>query len=109
MPGGRKDGKTDKAERDDDEFLDECIKANGLCAEHGCKKSVKVINIKCNLCNSLFCTTHALPEVHGCGKAAKQAAAKPKKAPISEKRTAQLENSLSKKLEKMRNERKKTK
>ena len=93
--------------RDDEQLLDHCIKANGECYHEDCTKSVKVINIQCKLCTQLFCTTHALPEVHGCGNAARKAAAIPKRRVPTAEQHKQLENKLNKKLEKMKNERKK--
>lgn len=91
----------------DDKLLDECIKANEQCYHDSCTKSIKVINIQCQLCTQYFCTTHALPEVHGCGQAARKAAAIPKVRKPTVEQHKQLENKLNKKLEKMKNERKK--
>lgn len=91
----------------DDELLDNCIKAKEQCSASTCNKSIKLIKLQCQLCSENFCTTHALPEVHGCGNAAKKAASAPIKKTPNPDKTHQLENKLSKKLEKMKNERKK--
>lgn len=41
------------------------------CRHPGCKKIALIVLPKCEYCDARFCTTHMLPEVHGCGDACK--------------------------------------
>lgn len=91
----------------DDELLEQCIKENAQCFHTGCTKSIKTIRLTCQLCHKDFCTSHHQPEVHGCGVAAKKDAAAPVKKTLRPEQAEKLENKLSKKLQQMKNERKK--
>ena len=39
-----------------------------------CKEPVATLNVTCKFCRLRFCFSHGMPEVHGCGEAAKRAA-----------------------------------
>jgi hypothetical protein len=66
--GGGDDG-------DDDMALLEALAAeSGRCAMGGCKASTQVVGCLCSHCRWRFCYEHGLPEVHGCGDAARSAA-----------------------------------
>jgi len=92
----------------DDELLNQCIKENQQCFHTSCSNSIKLIGLKCHLCTKVFCPSHLQPEVHGCGLAARKDAAKDAPKPVSnEKKAAELEKKMNKKLQQMKNDRKK--
>lgn len=49
-------------------------KCAGFTLERACGKSVKLLFLDCKFCFKRFCTSHALPESHGCGAEASAAA-----------------------------------
>ena len=57
-----------------DMLLLEVTQLDSTCAQSKCKKSVKLVSAKCSLCARRYCLEHSLPEVHGCGDAAKRSA-----------------------------------
>ena len=57
-----------------DSLLSEVAQLDSSCAHSKCKKSVKLVSVKCSLCARRYCLEHSLPEVHGCGDAAKRKA-----------------------------------
>ncbi|CAG0882667.1 unnamed protein product [Cyprideis torosa] len=73
-----------------------------------CKNSVATLAQVCNYCRKVFCLSHSLPEVHGCGEEAKKAERaafrKTNLKPESNKEKVKrqlLGNELEKKLNKM--------
>ncbi len=102
----------------DDRILDEALakRKHGLCHFGGCSvvTSIVMVYTTCRHCANAFCTSHSLPEVHGCGDAAAKAArkewlaksqqaqeaAKPgAKPPLSQAKKEVLKNVLHKKLQ----------
>lgn len=100
--------KTKQKAVDDDSLMERFIKANDTCSHETCEKFIKIIKLNCQFCNKYFCTSHHLPEVHGCGAAAKKSASASctKKLPNDEEKKL-LEKKMVRKLEKMKNDRKK--
>jgi ATP-dependent RNA/DNA helicase IGHMBP2 len=100
------------ARLEDDRVLDEAIaeRKHGLCHFPGCKvvTSLVMVYTTCRHCANAFCTSHSLPEIHGCGDAAKKFARKewlafsPQEAgkvvPMSKAKKELLKNVLHKKL-----------
>lgn len=92
----------------DDELIQKFIKENDTCSHDTCDKFIKVIRLNCQFCNKFFCTSHVLPEIHGCGQAArKSASASLTKKPVKEADKKLLEKKMANKLDKMINQRKK--
>jgi len=47
---------------------------NDYCWAKGCKKDVGLMGKICDFCGQKFCLPHLMPEMHGCGDAAKEKA-----------------------------------
>lgn len=113
------------AEADDiDSILDEFKKLNNSCGytvyNKQCKNSIKTLGQKCDFCGLIFCLTHHMAEVHGCGDAvrikAKQDHAKyamggatscSKPKPMKSAAKAHAQRKLDKKLDELQSDRKK--
>lgn len=52
--------------------LDKVKKIDNTCSFLKCKNRTSDFAIYCKYCNNHFCTTHGLPEVHGCGEAVRR-------------------------------------
>ncbi|NXP64496.1 SMBP2 protein, partial [Chloropsis cyanopogon] len=59
------------AEEDFDALISAAIKADRTCGFPRCKASVTTLGQLCHHCQRLFCLSHHIPEVHGCGEKAK--------------------------------------
>ena len=99
-------------EEDLDKLLASFTKLDTQCAYETCKQSIRTLGQICKCCESIYCLSHHIPEVHGCGEAAKIRAkqlssqpksAKPKASDAS--RRAQLHRKLDKKLDDMSEQR----
>ncbi|XP_066999150.2 DNA-binding protein SMUBP-2 [Anabrus simplex] len=66
--------KKKKEPEDVDSLLEAFQKLNNTCNINGCKTSVQLMGQKCEHCNKMYCFSHALPEIHGCGEAARRVA-----------------------------------
>lgn len=55
-----------------DTVLQNIQKIDNVCAFTKCKKRTADFSIDCKYCNRRFCTTHGLPEIHGCGEAVRK-------------------------------------
>ncbi|XP_067633585.1 DNA-binding protein SMUBP-2 [Eurosta solidaginis] len=55
-----------------DDVLTAVKDVDNLCDHPRCKTNTKLMGQDCQLCNKRFCFKHGLPEVHGCGEAAKR-------------------------------------
>ena len=65
----------DKTEKEDvDTILSEFKKVDNICNLRLCKTNISLIGQLCSLCHRRFCLSHHLPEVHGCGDAAREQA-----------------------------------
>jgi len=70
----RKQAKSEAVEEDLDALLAEMSVSDTACGLAGCRRKPSLIGQRCSLCRRLFCVEHSIPEVHGCGKAAKERA-----------------------------------
>ncbi|CAH0546277.1 unnamed protein product [Brassicogethes aeneus] len=52
-----------------DEVLEKVKKVDNTCSFTKCKTCTNDFAIDCKFCSGRFCTSHALPEIHGCGEA----------------------------------------
>ncbi|NXO72241.1 SMBP2 protein, partial [Phainopepla nitens] len=59
------------AGEDFDALISAAIKADRTCGFPRCKASVTTLGQLCPHCQRLFCLSHHIPEVHGCGEKAK--------------------------------------
>lgn len=55
-----------------DEVLKNVKKLDITCPFTKCKKNTEAIAIVCKYCHGRFCTTHGMPEIHGCGDAVRR-------------------------------------
>ncbi|GAB1601670.1 DNA-binding protein SMUBP-2-like [Argonauta hians] len=119
--------KTDKmfkalAKVDSDDFdalISAAMAVNNKCSFPNCREKTHVLCLHCEFCKLHYCISHSLPEVHGCGAAAKIQARKvisrdgviysgsgvPSKLPNAS-RSARLHNRLDKKLTELSEQRK---
>ena len=124
----KKPNKTDntkcKTQQIDDEDVDAlleeftklnntCSYSNGTAGSKRCTKSIRTLGQKCAFCAQVFCLSHHIAEVHGCGAAAKVKArqdiskyADVKPRPMNGVKKAQVQRKLDKKLEELEEERK---
>ncbi|NWR49136.1 SMBP2 protein, partial [Regulus satrapa] len=59
------------AGQDFDALISTAMKADRTCVFPCCKASVTTLGQLCHHCQQLFCLSHHIPEVHGCGEKAK--------------------------------------
>lgn len=55
-----------------DEVLQNVKKIDVTCPFTKCKRNTEAIAIVCKFCHGRFCTTHGMPEIHGCGDAVRR-------------------------------------
>lgn len=55
-----------------DTVLDNVKQIDNACSFTKCKKKTTDFAISCKFCGGRFCTTHGLPEIHGCGEAVRR-------------------------------------
>lgn len=67
-----KEFKEATTQKDLDTVIDKVKKVDNTCAFHKCKNKTVDFAITCKYCNSRFCPTHGLPEIHGCGEAVRR-------------------------------------
>lgn len=101
-------------EEDIDALLESFSKENSKCVFSKCPKSIKTLGQKCQYCQQMFCLSHHMAEIHGCGNAAKVKARQDiskyqgsKPHPMNNIKKAQLQRKLDNKLNNMEDERKK--
>ena len=91
-----------------DKLLAEVTLADCTCKFSQCSKKVNLLGIFCQFCKKRFCMEHSLPEVHGCGDAARQQSRKDiqreakqggKTSDLSGTKRSQIQAKLAKKLE----------
>lgn len=61
----------EQGEEDLDALLAEMVLSEKVCGYQKCKSSTNLLGLKCSFCHRMFCVEHSIPEVHGCGEAAK--------------------------------------
>ena len=100
-------------EEDFDKLLASFTKLDTRCAYDACKQSIRTLGQLCKCCERTYCLSHHIPEVHGCGEAAKvrarQQASKPKSGKpkaLDGTRKVQLHRKLDKKLDDLSEQRK---
>ena len=71
LPGSKKSSHQQSSTDDLDALLVEFTLADTTCSFPQCEKSVNLVGLTCQFCRRKHCTTHSLPEVHGCAEAAK--------------------------------------
>ncbi|XP_070564709.1 LOW QUALITY PROTEIN: DNA-binding protein SMUBP-2-like [Ptychodera flava] len=65
----------ENAQNDDiDKLLEQVTKRDYLCNSSGCKESTRTFGQTCEFCKKMYCFSHHMAEVHGCGVQAKQSA-----------------------------------
>lgn len=69
-------GSAAAADDDDMALLDSLLQQSKVCGAKGCSKSTQATGTTCTHCHLRFCYSHGLPEVHGCGNAARSDARK---------------------------------
>ena len=107
-PGSAQASKLDTAE-DFDAMIAAFSKLDAECSYDGCKKSVRTVGQRCRCCDNMFCLSHHIPEVHGCGLAAKhqarQDACSSRPTRVDPARKANLQRKVDKKLAEMSGQR----
>ncbi|NXA71550.1 SMBP2 protein, partial [Thryothorus ludovicianus] len=107
------------AEEDFDALISAAIEADRTCGFPCCKTSVTTLGQLCHHCQRLFCLSHHIPEVHGCGEKAKAHARQrisregilcpgsgSKDKPLDPAKRAHLQRRLDKKLSELTSQRK---
>lgn len=92
-----------------DSVLNDVKKIDNTCAFIKCKNRTADFAIHCKYCNCRFCTTHGLPEIHGCGEAVRREEKRKYLHPepkLSNEKHSQAASKLSQKLKQMQFERK---
>ncbi|KAJ8971152.1 hypothetical protein NQ314_000850 [Rhamnusium bicolor] len=92
-----------------DEILEKVTTVDNTCSFTKCKNRTKDIAIHCKYCNKRYCTTHGLPEIHGCGEAVKRDEKRKFLHPdtkLSNEKHSQAQTKLNMKLKQMQLERK---
>lgn len=93
--------------------IDEVIKkvkdVDYSCSFPKCKTRTKDFSIDCKYCNGRFCTSHGLPEIHGCGEAVRRDEKRKMLHPqpkLTKEKHSQAQTKLNMKLKQMELERK---
>ncbi|NXT64059.1 SMBP2 protein, partial [Chaetops frenatus] len=107
------------AGEDFDALISAAIEADRTCGFPRCKASVTTLGQLCHHCQRLFCLSHHVPEVHGCGERAKAQARQrisregllypgsgSKDKPLDPSRRAHLQRRLDRKLSELTSQRK---
>lgn len=105
-----KELKTAVSGDDLDNVIDKVKKIDNVCSFLKCKTKVQDFSIHCKYCNNRFCTTHGLPEIHGCGEAVRRDERRkfehPNTSKLTKEKHSQAQTKLNMKLKQMQNERK---
>ncbi|XP_028143462.1 DNA-binding protein SMUBP-2 [Diabrotica virgifera virgifera] len=92
-----------------DEVLEKVTEIDYRCSFDKCKNRTHNFAIDCKFCKGRFCTSHGLPEIHGCGEAVKKDERKKMLHPevkLSKEKHSQAQTKLNMKLKQMQLERK---
>ncbi|KAJ8919654.1 hypothetical protein NQ315_006181 [Exocentrus adspersus] len=95
--------------KDLDEVLQKVTDVDTICHFTKCKNRTKDFAIQCKYCNKRFCTSHGLPEIHGCGEAVRRDEKRKFLHPdvkLSQEKHSQAQTKLTMKLKQMQLERK---
>lgn len=104
-----KDFKEATSSKDLDDVINKVKKIDNICDFVKCKNKTNLIAIDCKFCKGRFCTTHGLPEIHGCGEAVRREERREYMHPepkLSSEKHDQAQTKLTMKLKKMQLERK---
>ena len=89
-----------------DSLLAEVTLEDATCKFQRCSKHVSLLGIQCKFCKKRYCMEHSLPEIHGCGDAARQQSRRDidrevrrQAQGLTDVRRSQLQTKLTKKLE----------
>uniref|UniRef100_A0A6M2DCI4 Putative product n=1 Tax=Xenopsylla cheopis TaxID=163159 RepID=A0A6M2DCI4_XENCH len=92
-----------------DSVLEEVKKIDNICVYKTCKTKTDLMGANCPHCTLRFCFKHSLPEVHGCGEAAKRDERRKWLHPtekLAESKKAEVQGKLDRKLKEMQQARK---
>lgn len=92
-----------------DKVLENVKKVDNTCSFTKCKNRTTDFAIECKYCSGIFCTTHGLPEIHGCGEAVRREEKRMflhPKTKLSEDNHSKASTKLAMKLKQMEFERK---
>ncbi|XP_030746521.1 DNA-binding protein SMUBP-2 [Sitophilus oryzae] len=104
-----KDLKEATSSKNIDEVIDKVKIIDNVCNFVKCKAKTNLIAIDCKFCKGRFCTTHGLPEIHGCGEAVKRDERRDYMHPepkLTKEKHDQAQTKLNMKLKQMQLERK---
>lgn len=93
-----------------DEVLEKVKAVDLVCSYVNCKNRTLNFSVDCKFCGGRFCTTHGLPEIHGCGEAVRRSERKnmtKSTNKVSQEKHSATQAKLSSKLKQMQLERKK--
>ncbi|XP_017772367.1 PREDICTED: DNA-binding protein SMUBP-2 [Nicrophorus vespilloides] len=96
-------------DKDLDVVLKNVKKIDNTCSFTKCKTRTSDFAITCKYCSGRFCTTHGLPEIHGCGDAVRKDEKQKFLHPgikLSQEKHSQASTKLTMKLKQMELERK---
>nr|XP_023027798.1 DNA-binding protein SMUBP-2 [Leptinotarsa decemlineata] len=92
-----------------DDVLEKVEAIDNKCSFTACKNRTKFFAIDCKFCKGRFCTTHGLPEIHGCGEAVRREERKKFEHPgpqMSQQKHSENQAKLAMKLRQIQLERK---
>ncbi|XP_066249547.1 DNA-binding protein SMUBP-2 [Euwallacea similis] len=92
-----------------DEAIENVKALDNVCTYTKCKTKINLFAIDCKFCKGRFCSTHGLPEVHGCGEAIKREERREYLHPepkLTKDKHNEVQTKLTMKLKEMQSERK---
>lgn len=95
--------------KDFDDVIKKVKAVDYICSFTKCRNKTKDFAIDCKFCNGRFCTSHGLPEIHGCGEAVKREERRKMLHPqpkLSQEKHSQTQTKLTMKLKQLQLERK---
>ncbi|CAH2001811.1 unnamed protein product [Acanthoscelides obtectus] len=95
-----------------DEVIQKVKAVDNSCSFEKCKARIELFAIECKFCDRRFCTSHGLPEIHGCGEAVRREEKRKMMHPnakLNQEMISQAHTRLNMKLKQLRMERKKKK
>ncbi|CAH1114332.1 unnamed protein product [Psylliodes chrysocephalus] len=92
-----------------DSMLEKVKQIDYKCTFDKCKNKTKDFAIDCKFCKGRFCTSHGLPEIHGCGEAVRKDEREKflhQNPKLSKEKHSQAQTKLNMKLKQLQQERK---
>ncbi|ENN79912.1 DNA-binding protein SMUBP-2-like [Dendroctonus ponderosae] len=105
----QKDLQEATSSKDEQQVLEKVKTLDNVCTFTKCKNKTNLIAIDCKFCKGRFCTSHGLPEIHGCGEAVRREERREYMHPdpkLSHDKHEQAQTKLNMKLRQMQLERK---